>query len=182
MIKNPKTAYSKREKFKDRFGGTNNEFFTPGYAIKPLLPYLKKGRVIWDCAFGSGRLAEHFNKEGFTAIGNSNIDFLSKIDPESHLGQSFDIIITNPPYSFKDQFLEKAFKIGKPFAFLLPLAAIGAQKRVKMYMKYGIQLIIPDRRINFEIPSGKQANWFHTAWFCYGLDLPRDLNFVELEK
>lgn len=129
---------------------------------------------------GGGRLAEHFIKHGFEIIGNRSIDFLRDIDFEAHLGQSFDVIITNPPYSIKDKFLEKAFKIGKPFAFLLPTTALGEQKRGRLFRQYGIQLIVPDKRINFEIPSGKKSAWFHSSWFCYKLNLPRDLIFCEL--
>jgi len=47
---------------------------------------------------------------------------------------------------------------------------------------YEIQLIIPNRRINFEIPSGKKSAWFPTAWFCYKMNLPKELNFVELDR
>ena len=60
VIQNPKTEYSKREKFVNP-----DECYTPEYAINPLLPYLREGWRIWDCAFGSGRLAEHFGKAGF---------------------------------------------------------------------------------------------------------------------
>jgi hypothetical protein len=174
--KNPKKYWSKREKFKDRFGGTNNEVYTPEIAILPLLPYLKKGWVVWDCAFGSGRLAKHFTREFFKVVGNKDIDFLK------HDFLDYDIIVTNPPYSLKDKFLERAFEIGKPFAFLLPTTALGEQKRGKLFRKYGIQLIVPDKRINFEIPSGKKSAWFHTSWFCYKLSLPKDLMFVELKE
>jgi hypothetical protein len=171
------TEYSKREKFEDSFGGTNNEVYTPEEAILPLLPFLKKDMKIWDCAFGSGRLAEHLNKFGFDVIGLKNKNFL---DNDSHEAFDCDIIITNPPYSFKDQFLKRAFEIGKPFAFLLPTKALGEQRRNKLFRKYGIQLIVPDKRINFEIPSGKKSAWFHTSWFCGNMNLPNDLNFREL--
>ena len=181
-IQNPETEYSKREKFKDNFGGINNEVYTPEEAILPLLPYLKKEWVIWDCAYGSGRLAEHLRKYGFKVEGNSRIDFLKRIDYEAHLGFAFDVIITNPPYSFKDKFLEKAFKSGKPFAFLLPTKSLGEQKRNELFRKYGIQLIIPNKRINFEIPSKKKSPWFHVAWFCYRFNLPKDLMFVKLNS
>jgi len=172
MINNPKTAYSKRKKF-----DKPDECYTPEEAILPLLPFLKKENLIWDCAFGSGRLAEHFNKHGFNVMGNVNYDFLQG---DSEKIGAFDIIITNPPYSLKDKFLEKAFKIGKPFAFLLPTTALGEQRRGKLFRKYGLQLIVPNKRINFEIPSGKKSAWFHTSWFCYKMNLPKDLNFVEL--
>jgi len=176
---NPKTEYSKREKIPDMFEGSKgNDVFTPEIAIKPLLPFLKKDLIIWDCAFGSGRLAEHFNKYGFNVLGLTNYNFLQK-DSES-IG-NFDVIITNPPYQFKDKFLKRAFEIGKPFAFLLPLTTLEGIKRGKMFKNNGIQMIIPNRRINFEIPSGKKSSWFATAWFCWKLNLPKDLNFVELK-
>ena len=172
-MKNPKTAYSKRIKFENP-----DECYTPEYAIKPLLPFLKKEWSIWDCAFGSGRLAEHFNKFGFNVVGLKGKNFLEK---DSDKAFNFDVIITNPPYSSKDYFLKRCFEIGKPFALLLPIDALGSQTRVKMYMKHEIQLIIPHRRINFEIPSGKKSNWFHAIWFCYKMNLPKQLNFVELK-
>ena len=176
LMTNPKTEYSNREKFTDKYGGTNNECYTPEIAIHPLLPFLDKSKIIWDCAYGTGRLAEHFRKQGFKVIG-ADEDFLgSDWDDEC-----YDIIITNPPYSLKDEFLEKAFKIGKPFAFLLPLTTLEGIRRGKLFMTNGLQMIIPNRRINFEIPSGKKSAWFPTAWFCWGLNLPKDLNFVELK-
>lgn len=175
---NPKTEYSKREKFVDKFGGTNNEVYTPEEAILPLIPYLKNFKLIWDCAYGGGRLAEHFNKYGFNVIGNTNYNFLQNNSEKIGI---FDVIITNPPYSEKDKFLKKAFEIGKPFAFLLPLTTLEGIKRGKMFKDNKIQIIIPNRRINFEIPSGKKSAWFATAWFCYKLNLPEDLMFVELK-
>jgi hypothetical protein len=164
---NPKEAYSKREKFINP-----DECYTPKYAIYPLLPYLKKEGIIWDCAFGSGRLAEHFNKMGFKVIGEESVDFFNEI-------LDCDVIITNPPYSKKDLFLKRAFELKKPFAFLLPLTALEGKKRGEMFRNNGIQIIIPDKRINFEIPSGKKSAWFATAWFCWKLNLPKDLMFIE---
>jgi len=169
-VVNPKTEWSKRKKF-----SKPDECFTPEEAIYPLLPYLKKEQVIWDCAFGSGRLAEHFNKFGFSIVGEESLNFFNK-------NLDCDIIITNPPYSKKDDFLKRAFEIDKPFAFLLPLTTLEGIKRGKMFRENKIQMIIPNRRINFEIPSGKKSAWFATAWFCYKFNLPNDLNFVELNN
>lgn len=174
---NPKEFWSKREKFEQP-----DECFTPENAILPLISYLNKDWIIWDCAYGSGMLAEHLNKYGFNVLGLTNFDFLSE-DSEK-IGQ-FNCLITNPPYSKKDEFLKKAFEIGKPFAFLLPLTALEGIKRGKMFKENQIQMIIPNRRLNFANPNGrkhKSSCWFATAWFCYKLNLPNQLNFVELEK
>ncbi len=165
------------KKLKIQMNGRSDEFFTPKYAIKPLLPFLKKGSIIWECAWGGGNLAKHFEEEGFKVVGDYR-DFITGLE----IGE-IDIIITNPPYSLKDEFLKRAFEIGKPFAFLLPLTTLEGLKRGNLFRKYGIQLIIPNRRINFITPSGKGSGaWFQTAWFCWKMDLPKQLNFVELER
>ena len=157
--------------------GHTDEVFTPKYAINPLLPFLKKNWKIWECAWGKGSLAKHFEDEGFKVEGNKAENFLL-IDKNEFI----DCIVTNPPYSIKDKFLEKCYKIGKPFALLMPLTALEGIKRGALYKKYGIQLIIPNRRINFIMPNKQGGAWFQTAWFCYKLNLPKDLMFVELKK
>lgn len=155
--------------------GHSDEMQTPEVAIKPLLPYLKKDWIIWECAWGGGSLANHLKKEGFSVIGSKETDFL-----DEKFTANFDCVITNPPYSLKEEFLKRAYELGKPFAFLMPLTALEGKKRGELYRKYGIQLIIPNKRINFITPSGKgSGSWFATAWFTHGLNLPKDLNFVE---
>jgi len=159
--------------------GHSDEMQTPLIAINPLIPYLNKNFIIWECAWGGGSLAKHFKKVGFNVVGLKNYDFLDK---DSERIAKFDLIVTNPPYSKKDEFLKRAFEIGKPFAFLLPLTALEGKRRGELYRKYGIQLLIPNKRINFITPSGKGGGaWFQVAWFCYKLNLPKDLMFVDLK-
>jgi 23S rRNA G2445 N2-methylase RlmL len=150
-----------------------DEVFTPKEAIYPLLPFLPKGCTIWECAAGTGELARHFREEGFKVIEGE--DFFSELF-------NSDVIVTNPPYSKKDAFLKRAYEIGRPFAFLLPLTALEGKTRGSLYRLFGIQLIIPNKRINFIVPSGKKSAWFQTAWFTTGLNLTKDLNFVDLKS
>jgi len=148
--------------------GHTDEVQTPEIAINCLLPYLKKGWTIWESAWGGGSLAKHLKKQGFNV----------KKDPRN---LDYDIEITNPPYSKKELFLEEAYIRQKPFAFLMPLTALEGKKRGELYRKYGIQLIIPNKRINFIMPNKQGGSWFQTAWFCYKLNLPKDLMFVDLK-
>lgn len=165
------------KKLKIQMNGRSDEFGTPKEAIKVLLPYLKKDWIIWECAWGKGYLAKHLEELGFKVIGDVYDDFLENNPDEAQ------IIITNPPYSKKDKFLERCYEIGKPFALLLPLTSLEGKKRGELFGKYGIQLIIPNKRINFIIPSGKGSGvWFQTAWFCWKLNLPNQLNFVEATR
>jgi hypothetical protein len=167
------------KKLKIQMNGRSDEFGTPREAIEPILPYLKKGWKIWECAWGKGSLAKHLREKGFEVCGSEAIDFLKIPMPL----EDFNCIITNPPYSMKEEFLTKCYEYGKPFALLMPLTALEGKKRGALYKKYGIQLIIPNKRFNFETSSGKgSGSWFATAWFCFGLNLPNDLNFIEVSK
>ena len=50
---------------------------------------------------------------------------------------------------------------------LLPLTALEGKERTKLYRKYGIELIVLDKRINFM--KEKKNVWFNTSWFCSGV-------------
>ena len=146
----------------------SDELYTPDEAFDMLKEFIPKNKTIFECAVGSGKLKSKMLKEGYNL--KSTNDFF-----KDDVGR-FDIIITNPPYSKKDKFLEECYKIGKPFALLMPITALEGIKRQKLYQKYGIQILFPQRRIDF---NGKKAPWFYTAWFCYGLNLPKDLMFIQ---
>lgn len=89
--------YMKNEKY--------DELYTPEYAIKPLLKYLPKNKIIWECTdFGSSNITKVLKENGYKIITThkNNFDFLN-----DNANFEFDIIITNPPYSLKDDFLKK---------------------------------------------------------------------------
>ena len=160
--------------------GNSNDFQTPPEALSPLLPYLKKDWLIWECACGKGNLNNELNRRGFLAEGT---DVLTGHDFLTWQPQKFDCIITNPPFSLKQQFLERCYKLGKPFALLLPLTTFETAKRQYLFKKYGVEMIFFDKRINFETPSGKgSGSWFATAWFTNGLNLGKEMTFVKLEN
>jgi len=156
--------------------GSPDSFQTPSTAITPLIPYLDQKWVIWECAEGKGNLTKALAESGFKVYGS---DILTGTDFLTTGSAMCDCIITNPPYSLKEKFLERCYATGKPFALLMPLTALESEKRQTLYRKYGIQLLIPNKRYNFETPSGKGGGaWFLTCWYCHRLNLPKDLNFV----
>lgn len=87
--------------------------------------------------------------------------------------------ITNPPYSLKDEFLKKCYEYKKPFALLLPITTLEGVTRNRLFKKYGIELLVFDKRINYM--SNKKSCWFNTSWFCWHL-LPHQLIFERLVK
>lgn len=153
----------------------NDELYTPSYAVIPLLKHIPKNKIIWECTdYGASNITKELKKAGYKVISThiSNFNFL-KDAPEF----TFDIIITNPPYSLKDEFIKKCYEYKKPFALLLPITALEGVNRGKLFREYGIQLIVLDRRVNYM--KNKKTNWFNTSWFCYKL-LNKDLNFEAL--
>ena len=77
----------------------------------------------------------------------------------------YDYLITNPPFSIKDQVIEKCLQSGKPSALVLPIDALGGKRRHELYKKYNYPTIyIPSRRINYISENGEQtkSNHFHS--------------------
>lgn len=155
----------------------NDELYTPNYAIEPLLKYLPKNKIIWECTdFGSSNITKLLKQHDYKVISThkDNFDFLTDIP-----NFDFDIIITNPPYSLKNEFLKKCYEYDKPFCLLLPLTSLEGIERGKMFREKGIDVLVLDKRCDFM--DNKKSNWFNTSWFCYKV-LPKQLIFEELHK
>jgi hypothetical protein len=155
----------------------NDEYYTPVEAVEMILPFIPGFvKTIWECtAIKESRIVEVLRSYGYEVIPShidDGKDFFS-FEPDY-----YDINITNPPFSTKDKFLERAFSLKKPFMFLLPITCLEGVKRGKMFRENGIQLLIPDIRFKFK-PEGSGA-WFQTSWFTWGLNLKNDLNFIRL--
>ncbi len=153
---------------------------TPPYALKPLLPYLDGDWEVWEPAAGKGRMVDALRDAEFDVIAS---DIIGGKDFFEYQPESFDCIVTNPPYSLKYKWLERCYALGKPFALLLPVETLGAKTAQTLFREHGISVIFMDRRINFEMPNigldGSNAQ-FPTAWFVWGIELPSQMIFAEL--
>ena len=98
--------------------------------------------LIWECACGKGHLADVFEKRGYIVkatdlvyrgYGEGGVDFL-KWD-HSFNGD----IITNPPYKFAQEFVEKAISLvneGHHVAMFLKLTFMEGQKRKRLFTQF----------------------------------------------
>jgi hypothetical protein len=96
------------------------------------------------------------------------------------ISMKWGLIVSNPPYSIKNKFLKRAYQLGKPFMFLLPITTLEGVERNEMFRRNKIQLLIPDKRFEFS-PEKKRGAWFQTSWFTWGLGLEKELNFIPLK-
>jgi hypothetical protein len=153
------------------------DLYTPFYATELIVPYLHG--TIWECAAGEGHITSVLEAHGMNVIETDiaiGSDFF-----DTQLPNGADFIVTNPPYKLKDKFLQRCYDLGVPFALLLPITALGGMKRSKMFRDYGVEILVPDTRINFIYPNAGKSSWFHSAWFCHNV-LPSPLIFAEMKK
>ncbi len=163
----------------------SDEVYTPAYAVRPLLKYLevfcnKPRYTIW-CPFDKedSEYVKIFRAEGYNVIATHIDDGYNFFYYEPW---RYDFIISNPPFSCKDDVIKRLYELNKPYAILLPIPALQGQKRFP-YMK-DFQALIFDKRINYYTdPSKKQIQKgvsFGSFYLCRKF-LYQDLIFEELE-
>lgn len=160
-------------------------FQSPKYSINLLKPFIPGNvKSIWECAYGEGKISNELSEYRVIVSDlkyGENHNFLT-IDWPEEIKKSESAIITNPPFSLKKKFIEKAFYHNVPFAFLIPFDMSGFL--CECFMK-GCQGLVPTRRIDYITPTGLSgatghSSYFHSFWLTYKFNLPDQLTFVEL--
>ena len=154
---------------------SNDEFYSPRYAILPILKYLRMNSSIW-CPFDTEDsnfvklLKERWHRVYYThkdiLIKNIdtywdffNNDVFSFVDKEVFLKawegwMSYtwwiDYIISNPPYSIKWDVLKRLFNIWKPFAMLVWVVWLFESKeRFEMFKNNKFEIMYMDKRVSY---------------------------------
>lgn len=147
---------------------------TPPYALDPMLfPLMRFGRV-WEPASGEGYLAGALRDAGHDVTAT---DIQTGHDFFSWRPDAFDVLVTNPPYSLKYPWIKRCYELGKPWALLVPLETLGAAKAQAMFKRYGVEVMLLSRRINFKMPnkgwdgSGAQFPVVWLSWRVTGQPL-----------
>ena len=120
-----------------------NDFYaTEPKAAELLCDLITFSPLIWECACGKGHLADVFEKRGYIVkatdlvyrgYGEGGVDFLKWDRPFN------GDIITNPPYKFAQEFVEKAISLvneGHHVAMFLKLTFMEGQKRKKLFTQF----------------------------------------------
>lgn len=164
----------------------SDECLTPRYVVEPIIKYLKAKnfKKIW-CPFDKPEsfYVRVLKDNGFNVVCShiENGEDFFEIDYQNI---NFDCIVSNPPFSKKDKILSRLYKIGKPFAILLPQNSLQSLKRTDLFIKYGLEYLGFDKRACFytknELEGIKFGNHFASGYFCNGV-LPRNLIFEYLK-
>ena len=161
---------------------SSDEKYTPFYAVDPILKYIPAGARVWtpfDREWSA--FYQSFKRRGSSVIRSDisdGLDFFTYEPPE------YDCIVSNPPFTKKDEVLKRLYELGKPFAVLLPLNSLQSVDRYAFF-KNGIQVLAFDKRIAYHDPQHMKdyvkGVSFATAYFCWDI-LPRDLILEELTE
>ena len=126
----------------------NDDYYaTDPVAAKLLLEVENFSKNIWECACGEGHLSKVFEENGYIVkstdlinrgYGQSNIDFLKQ--NEIFYGN----IITNPPYKYAHEFIEKAIELisnENKVAMFLKIQFLEGKRRKQLFLKYPPKVI-----------------------------------------
>lgn len=171
MLKSNDILYSK---------GNNDECYTPKYGVIPILEFLPKNKIIW-CPFDTeeSQYVKTLKENGYNIV-YSHIDAgkdFYKYEPDS-----WDILVSNPPFTGKRNIVERALSFNKPFALLLPLTWLNDSAPKQLFKDKDLQLLMFDKRIKF-INNGKIENkiTFSSAYYCWNL-LPKQIIMKVLKE
>lgn len=165
-------------------GSGNNEYYTPPYAIKPIIKYLKPHSTIW-CPFDTeeSNYVKMLREAGHDVIAthiDSGGDFF-KIEPPK-----CDYIISNPPFSLKQEVFQRLFEIRIPFAMLVGVVRLfESQTRFEMFRDNDFELMYFNKRISFFKDYADQKPSFNppfsSVYVCHHV-LPKQIVFEEIRK
>jgi len=163
----------------------NDEYYTPIYAIKPILEYIEPNSVIW-CPFDTedSNYVKLLSNEGHTVIKShldEGKDFFNYF-PKEHI----EYIISNPPYSIKYEVFKRLFELKIPFAMLVGLVGLfESQKRFNLFKTNKFEIMYFNKRISFfkdfkeQKPSVNPA--FSSVYLCSDI-LPQQIVFETIDK
>lgn len=164
-------------------GSGNDEFYTPKYAVKPILEYIKPNSVVW-CPFDKeeSNFVKLLKEQGHKVINTHIDDGNNFFDTEVEC----DYIISNPPYSLKTEVLERLFTLGKPFAMLLGVVGIfESQKRFELFKNNNFEVMYFNRRVSyFKDYSDQKPSLnppFSSVYICSKI-LPEKIMFKQIDK
>ena len=152
----------------------SDNYITNKYEWERIKDYIPTDKIIWSPFYCDGKQKEYFKELGYDII-HEDKDFFS-YTPE------YDILIDNPPFSKKNEILNKLNDLDKPFILICPTMMLSYKYFQTNFKDKNIQLIIPYKRMNFKHLNSNRKNYsppFASFYYCYKMNLPKDIIFLE---
>ena len=163
----------------DKERQSEDYYATEPKAAQLLLDVEKFSPIIWECACGGGHMAKVLEKNGYNVIGTDlvyrgygdkeSLDFL-----EETLEEFEGDIITNPPYKYALEFVQKALdsvQIGKKVAMFLKLQFLEGKSRKKFFLENPPKVVyVSSSRLNCAMNGDfdkYESSAIAYAWFVW---------------
>ena len=153
--------------------GKNDECYTPAYGVTPILKYIPKNAKVW-CPFDTE------DSEFVKQISNTHSVIRSHInDGKDFLTYEpfhWDVIVSNPPFTNKRKFFERALSFNKPFALIMTNTWLNDSAPKQLFRDKQLQLLMFDKRMEFIQRDGTVNGkiTFSSSYYCWNF-LPRDI-------
>lgn len=161
--------------------GKNDECYTPDYAVKPILKYIPKDAIVW-CPF------DKKHSEFVKQISKTNKVIHSHIDEGKDFfdyePNKWDMIISNPPFTNKRKYFERALSFNKPFALIMTNTWLNDSAPKVIFADRDLQLLMFDKRMEFnqaETGKKKARITFSSSYYCWNF-LPKQIIMEKLIK
>ena len=160
-------------------GGSNDECYTPDYGVKPILKYIPKDAVVW-CPFDTSqsqfvKQIEQQNEVIYSHIGTGRDFFV--YEP-----YEWDVMVSNPPFTNKRKYFERALSFNKPFALIMTNTWLNDSAPAKLFKDRDLQLLMFDKRMKFISPDGRDNDkiTFSSSYYCWNM-LPKQIIMETLD-
>lgn len=163
-------------------------YATDPRAVELLLEQEKFAPCIWEPACGEGHISKVLEENGYSVISTDLIDRgfgVGGMDFLKVTSKFSGDIITNPPYKYAREFVEKALELvesERKVAMFLKLTFLEGQNRRDLFRKYPPQTVyVSSARLqcakNGEFSGGSMVAY---AWFVWqkGYEGPAQIKWI----
>ena len=166
-----------------RGASRSDEWYTPRYAVEIIVPYLKRFSHVW-CPFDTEDsefvkvLREHGKTVTPTHIWSGQDLYTTDVP------RGTQVIVSNPPFSQRDQVFERCFGLGLPFALIGNANSLfDSKKRFDLFATHNFEILVPRGRVEYLSGEGitNKGVAFQSVYVCSGV-LPKQIVFTEMSK
>jgi hypothetical protein len=148
----------------------NDSYETPAWVTDAIVPHISKLALhVWEPAAGSGQMADALRNAGFRVTATdiaTGVDFLECNALPSDLIQ---LVCTNPPYSYAQEFIEHALALTKPVGSVVAMLLRCDFDHAKPDATYSVTArrsrVLTRRIVFFDRPGAAPS--FNHAWFLW---------------
>jgi hypothetical protein len=162
-----------------------DEWMTPAYAVEPIVKYLRRDSSIL-CPFDKkdSAFVRVLRRNGHHAVHTHIDEGYDFFDLTPTMVEDMNYIVSNPPYSLKNEVFEHLIRLGKPFAMLMGAAAgLFEGKRFDLFEHNEPEVLWLKPRVAFIDRDGvaMKSPPFQACYVCRGV-LPRKNMFARINR